>query len=122
MKVWNLNKTCVNMSCPNKNTAEWKYLSYALGEDKAMEVFHKNGNQLPTLEEIITKYPRQLGESNNIKDGISFVYEQNQELSKITRSLTQIKNEIEIAENSNTNNKNRIADLKLKLNSILKLK
>ena len=44
--------------------------------------------------------------------------ELNQELSKITRSLTQIKNEIEIAENSNTNNKNRIADLKLKLNSI----
>ena len=71
------------------------------------------------FENEILKNEYKISEINTmLPDLISRKEELNQELSKITRSLTQIKNEIEIAENSNTNNKNRIADLKLKLNSI----
>jgi len=61
------------MNCPNKNTAEWKYLSYAIGEDAAMGVFHRNGNQLPTLEEISTRYPRTISTPNNSKVGLAFM-------------------------------------------------
>ena len=34
--------------CPNKNTKEWKSLVDAIGEDKAMLAFFRNGNTIPS--------------------------------------------------------------------------
>jgi len=46
------------LACPNKLSKEWKDLSSAIGEDRAMLAFIRNGNELPASEakarELIT--------------------------------------------------------------------
>ena len=38
------------LSCPDKNTTEWKRLVTYLGSElKAMAAYHANGNEIPTI-------------------------------------------------------------------------
>ena len=41
------------LSCPDKNTTEWKRLVTYLGsEQKAMAAYYANGSEIPSIEEL----------------------------------------------------------------------
>ena len=44
------------LSCPDKNTTNWKKLVVYLGsEQKAMAAYHVNRNEIPTIEQLENK-------------------------------------------------------------------
>ena len=42
----------IQMTCPNKNTEAWKELVKEYGEGKALTLFVKNNNEIPSLSEV----------------------------------------------------------------------